>query len=506
MKKILCDKMKPNQTASKWKSVFRLLYSYPFKRVGHVGGSLFRDTKLLLLLRPGMMLCFLFFASQALSQDSVTVDSEFIVRKIIITGNNETKSHIILREVPFKAGDTILNSRVNYLSQLAKQNVYNIELFMSVEVYDVRQGKYIDFYIFVKERWYTLPLPYLELADRSFNVWVQKYNADLRRLSYGINFLRQNLTGHNDNLELMAAAGFNRQISLNYTTPYLKEGMKSRMKFGFSILGSKEIPFMTSDSNKLMYHQSRATIRRGWQASASFLIRRAIKKGEWLTVSMNNVNLFDSIAVINPDFFHEGASRFTYPEIEYKLKYDDVDNIIYPLRGQKYQLILSKRGWGMQGDLNRWFTSAFANFYRPLGHNFFGTIRLRGQLILPFDQPYYNTKAIGYGNDYIRGFEFYVIDGVASFIARADLKKKLFSFEVPTFLKSKDYSKIPFTFYGKVFSDAGGAYNRRSSMLANKVHYGAGIGLDIVTLYDIAVSINFSLNSLGQRGIYLHEE
>lgn len=453
------------------------------------------------------ILLFLFIPTFLIAQDNPEDSLSLVVRKVIVAGNKETKTHIILRELPFKQGDTLSVSRLEELSQLAKKNVYNTTLFMSVEVYNVRvDGGFIDFFIMVKERWYILPFPYVELADRSFNVWWQKYDADLRRLSYGINFTRQNLTGHNDNLSLLATAGFTRQISLSYTTPYLREGMKSRMKFGFSVIGSKEIPYISTDSNKLLYYQSKLTIRRGWEASASFMVRRAIKKREWITVSMNRVSMFDSIGIINPKFFNSDLSQYTYPEVEYKLKYDDADNIIYPVNGQTYELVLSKRGWEWSGGVNRVLASGHAYFYRPLGGNWFGSLRFRGQVMLPFDQPYYNTKAIGYGSDYIRGFEFYVIDGVASFMARADIKRKLVSFQIPTFLKSEDYSRIPVTLYAKVFTDAGGAYNKNPSMLANKVHYGGGIGLDIVTLYDLAVSINFSLNSLGQRGIYLHNE
>ena len=79
------------------------------------------------------------------------------------------------------------------------------------------------------------------------------------------------------------------------------------------------------------------------------------------------------------------------------------------------------------------------------------------------------------------------------------------SFEVPTFLNSKNYSKIPFTLYAKIYGDAGYAYSKRQSMLGNKLQYSGGFGLDIVTLYDIAIKIEFSVNRLGNGGIYLHK-
>ena len=84
--------------------------------------------------------------------------------------------------------------------------------------------------ITVKERWYTFPWPYVELADRSLNVWLHTYNADLRRLSYGVYFVQENLTGRSDNLEVKAIAGFTRQLTAEYTTPYLTSGLTSRLR------------------------------------------------------------------------------------------------------------------------------------------------------------------------------------------------------------------------------------------------------------------------------------
>lgn len=453
------------------------------------------------------LVIFLFLSISSKSQLKSRDTTSIFIRNILIEGNKKTKSHIILREIPFKRNDTLDRVRAKELMLNARKNIYNTELFISVDVYDVKihEGVY-DIYVFVKERWYTLPIPYLELADRSFNVWLQKYHADLRRLSYGVDFIQQNLTGRNDKMEVLATAGFNRQLQVDYTTPYLSQAMKSRLKLGFGIMGSKEIPYISTDSNKLLYHQSDVTIRRGWHATTGFIIRREIKKREWITVSLNGANIFDSINYYNPDYFKGNATHHVFPEVEYKMKYDDVDNIMYPLKGKKYQLILSKRGLGWSGDVNRLFAAAYANFFQPFGKDWFGAFKLRGQIMVPFDQPFYNTKAIGYGDDYIRGYEFYVIDGIASFIAKADIKKKLIFFEVPTFLNSKNYSKIPFTLYGKVYTDIGAAYNRNQSMLGNQLQYGGGIGLDIVTLYDLSLSLNFSVNALGQKGFYLHRE
>ena len=177
---------------------------------------------------------------------------------------------------------------------------------------------------------------------------------------------------------------------------------------------------------------------------------------------------------------------------------------MYPLKGKIFETILSKRGLGWSGGVNRLLLEGSASTYLALGHQWYSILSIGGQIKLPFEQPYFNTMAFGYGQHYLRGYEYYVIDGVAFFLAKADLKKKLLQFQVPTFFKSKNYSTIPFTLYAKIYSGAGSVYSRKESLLGNKFLWTGGVGLDIVTIYDIAVSINFSFSNLGEKGIFFH--
>lgn len=458
------------------------------------------------LYRLAMPACFFMAGSYAcMAQSDSPREKYVIVHDITIAGNKKTKNQIIQREIPFRKGDTLAASGIKQLLLQTKENIYNTKLFLSVDIVpQILKDSSLYVLIMVKERWYTYPLPYIELADRSFNVWWHTYHADLRRLSYGIYFIQENLSGRNDELDVKGTLGFNKQVDVEYTTPYLNLKMQERMRLKGGVLFSNEIPYMTSDSNKLKYFQSTSPVRKEWYFSIGYLTRKYIKKREWVTLSINSVHLFDSIRQYNPGFFSSGKTHFIYPELAYKFKYDDVDNIIYPLKGKTFEAIVSKRGLGWDGGVNRLMIEANTSLYTPLGHNWFSILRLGGQVKLPFDQPYFNTRALGYGADYLRGYEYYVIDGVAFFLAKADLKKKLLHFELPTFIKSKNYSTIPFTLYGKIYTDAGSVYSKKESLLGNKFLWTGGIGLDIVTLYDISVSINFSFNNLSEQGIFFH--
>jgi hypothetical protein len=129
-----------------------------------------------------------------------------------------------------------------------------------------------------------------------------------------------------------------------------------------------------------------------------------------------------------------------------------------------------------------------------------------GKVKLPFEQPYVNQNALGYRELYLRGLENYVIDGYAASVARYTLRKKLFSFDIPVPFNIKILPSIPFAFYAKTYADAGFSINSNEiyTKLNNRFLYSGGFGIDILSLYDITLKIEYSFNQLGENGLFLH--
>jgi len=148
------------------------------------------------------------------------------------------------------------------------------------------------------------------------------------------------------------------------------------------------------------------------------------------------------------------------------------------------------------------------NKYVDLGRNWYSSIQLNGKIKLPFDQAYINQRGLGYGESYLRGLEYYVIDGVATALVKSTIKKKLISFNVPFPFFPKLLTKIPFTFFAKSFADMGYAYTKKtySTNLNNRFLYSGGFGIDILTLYDINLRFEYSFNQLGENGLFLHNQ
>ncbi|HMJ47560.1 MAG TPA: hypothetical protein VK498_09530, partial [Ferruginibacter sp.] len=139
----------------------------------------------------------------------------------------------------------------------------------------------------------------------------------------------------------------------------------------------------------------------------------------------------------------------------------------------------------------------------------YASTQLQGNIKLPFDQPYINQQAMGYLNNYVRGLDYKTIDGVAYAIGRLNFKKELFNFSINTiFKKSTTLNKLPVRIYPKIFTDIGYCYNKGEfvSRLNNTFLGSIGVGIDIVTLYDIHIRMEYSVNQLGQKGLFLHNE
>lgn len=462
----------------------------------------------------GLIICFFCFSLAGKAQDSTFKKADsvqrsharLVIRNILISGNTRTKRFVILREMQLKEGDTILVDNLTSELEKAKIYIYNSTLFSEVEIYPlILNTEDVDIVIVVKEKWYFLPIPHLELADRSFNEWVKTHNADFKRLSYGIRFTQQNITGRRDELSVTLINGFKRRLSAEYQLPYLNSALTKGFRIGGGISQTKEIPYASSLENKLMYYENGGYEKSERNIGTAITFRKGLTMRGTFSVDFRYVRVSDTIiSTLNPHYFNSSSPTQNFIDLEYNFKYENVDNVLYPKKGNNYSLLIKKRGLGWSGGINRFsIEPAFQTFFTHQ-NDWYSSIRLSAEIKLPFDQPYYNLQALGYRQNYMRGYEYHVVDGVAFGLSKFDLKKKIASFGLPTVIHTRIIDQIPFTIYAKTFADFGYVYNRESSRLGNRFLYSGGIGIDILTLFDLKISFEYSLNQLGQKGLFLH--
>jgi len=455
------------------------------------------------------------FYHQAAAQtsDSIAIPTNktgfFKLGEIKILGNKKTKSYIIERELKVKAGDTLVISNLYETIAQCKDLVYNTNLFSSVAITPIVKSAFeIDLVVTVNERWYVYPSPQFKLTDRNFNEWWKEYNHDFDRVIYGIKFSHQNMTGRGDQIAVYWLNGYARNYTLGYQIPYVNKQMTRGLAFSVNYIESREFPYQTSYSNKLLQFQKDQFTRKSFSASASLRMREGYYKKSSLGIQINNIQVSDSILnpKYNPNYFNVNESSLWFIDAFYSYQYINVDNVNYPRKGKFYLLNLNKRGVGWRGGVNMFAIDFSINKYYKLPRKFSGSIILAGKLKLPFEQPYLNLRNMGYGNYYVNGLEYYVIDGVASGLAKFGLNKKILHFKIPFPFRIKEIPYVPFTFFIKTYADMGYVYNKPnySGMLNNKFLYSSGIGIDVLSLYDLRLSVEYSMNQLGEKGLFLH--
>lgn len=434
-------------------------------------------------------------------------DSGFvIIRHIIITGNKRTQPRIILREFGLKPGDTLFFSQAMKTLEVCRQQVINSSLFLRVSVYfKAWSGHYTDIAIDVIERWYLFPFPIFSLADRNFNVWWVEKHHSLSRVNYGLNFYDNNVSGNNDQMILSFQSGYTHRYLLTYQLPYFDKQLRSGMGFEMGYSRNREISYQTS-LNKLEFLKTDQFISQQFYGGLTYSYQRNIRVKHQFSLDYHYLGVSDTVTGLNPSYLPGGRNEVRFLSAEYKFSFIGADNWAYPLRGFNFFGTLTRMGFGPSDGINLTrFQFNTARYFQVLPHTFL-SLGLRGQLQFPADQPYFLSGGMGYAENYLRGLEYYVVDGGDYLIWKCNLKKALFHIRIRTYVLPRKFAVIPITVYAKIFSDLGYAANNfpGNSFLNNRLLYTEGFGIDIVSFYDLRIRLEYSFNQLGQNGLFLH--
>ncbi len=435
-------------------------------------------------------------------------DKPFTIREIFLTGNRKTKKNIILRELPFGTGDAYsLNQLVERFEE-ARRRLINTSLFNEVVV-ALKQidGYLVDIEVDVKERWYFFPIPYFKVVDRNINQWLVEQNASLSRIDYGAKLLYNNATGNNDKLNLWLINGYTKQISAVYDRLYIDRKMNWGLSLGIASGKNREVNYSTAFNKQLFYKDTNNFIRSFFRTNAELTYRRAIKTRHRFGIGYSVERVSDTILKLNPTYFKNKRDKIVYPEIYYKMTYQDVDYIPYPLTGYMAELQVSKKGFN--NIVNLWQVSASLGTGWRLGEKTYLGTRFSGMLKLPFRQPFYNQRLLGYQDFFMQGYEYYVMDGAAGGYMKTTLTRELFNHNF--YVKRKkdiSFQRIPLRIYGKVFGNGGITYHPSPGInpLNNKLLFSWGFGIDIISHYDFTLKLEWSFNQLGENGLYLHRK
>jgi outer membrane protein assembly factor BamA len=432
----------------------------------------------------------------------------FTIRNIIITGNKKTRASIILREIPLRSGEEYSLQDLVKKFEDARRQLMNTALFIDVVVALAKsEGYMVDVAVDVRERWYIFPVPYFKPVDRNLNQWLFEKGASLSRLNYGLKILHNNATGRNDKFRLWLVGGYTKQFSFSYDRLYIDKKMKWGLSTAFALGKNREMNYNTVADKQVFIKDENNYLRSFVSANAELTYRRAIKTRHRFGIGYTMENVKDTIVKLNPDYFQSGRNRIQFPEIYYRMSYYDLDYIPYPTKGYAAEVSMGKRGFNK--SINVWYLSVKGAGSWHTGKKSFINVIAYGNIKAPFKQPYFMQRFLGYGDAFMQGYEYYVVDGVAGGFIKTTYTREFLHFSVPTPGKNRQMpERLPFRFFAKVFANAGYVHNPLPGFnsLSNKMLFSGGIGLDILTSYDFTLKLEWTFNQLGENGVFLHRK
>lgn len=432
------------------------------------------------------------------------------VRNIIIIGNRRTRLDIILREITFKQGDSIAAGNLNSQIELSREHIFNLSLFNAVN-YNIKNwsGDSLDIVFTVVERFYTFPLPLLAISDRNFNTWWVEHDHDLNRLQYGIRFMQQNLTGRNDNLSINVIFGFSENFKLSYDLPFVNANQTIGIGTTVQLWRYKSVTWGTlansdetyTDFSRYLVNQWNYELRAGYQPGFHF-------KNQW-AIDYGTISAADTLAKLDSSFFLRGINFLHFFTLRTTLTYDHLDIEYYPLHGYWAQFTAQQQGI-FKSDNVKLFTASLAveGNTEPVKKIFLSSYD-KIKFSAPVAQPYYLQRGLGYNEDYVSGYEYYIIDGQDFYLTRNTLKYQLLNkiFHLPFHNAIIKDARLPIAIYPKIYCDLGyvnDQYYFAGNPLNNTLLIGYGFGIDVVTFYSASFRLEYSFNKMGQNGLFLH--
>jgi outer membrane protein assembly factor BamA len=453
-------------------------------------------------------LFFISFLVIQLSHYQCFANENIVIHEIKIIGNIRTKAQIIFREMVIKTNDTLEKEKLKELLELDRKKILNTNLFITVKINtQILDNQEVDIIIEVKERLYLVILPVFYLADRNFNEWWYDRNHDLRRTIYGIYSEHSNLTGNNDLLKIRAEIGFVPNFELAYSTPYLDKSLQTRLFMG-AFYSLNKTSVYRSWEDKLQFIESEKRQRERLSFYTIISRRTGFFQNQSLEISYNQTQIGDTIARLNPNYFLNGRTKQQYLLLNYTYIIDKRDRRQYALKGYRASFQATKYGLSSKSDINQLNLNLSWNQYFPVIGKFYANYSLRGKISFPQKQPFAQTIGLGYRTDLVRGYELYVIDGQNFGILKTNFKYQLFDyiFNLSKFLKIRQFNTLPVASYLNTFFDVGYAQNSfpkiNNTKLANQWLIGTGIGLDVITWYNVVGRLNYSFNRKGEKRLF----
>lgn len=434
------------------------------------------------------------------------------VNTIFVVGNEKTRKNIILRELTIQAG--LEYDWEELLLQIVadQKKIYNLMLFNSVEITPLLTGtEQIELLVAVTERWYIIPQIKLNLADRNLAEWWTNQNRDLSRINFGAKLAHYNVGGRNEKLRVGGQLGFIREFEFFYDKPYIDKNQKHGLAFQSLFFTQRNLAIKSENNRQVFFaNENEDILRRNISAFLRYTYRGSFYNFHFVTFGYVNTRINEDVLVQNPNFFLHGKPNLGYFAAGYTFRHDNRDNVAYPTQGQLLNIGLMRYGLTGADDVKDVELTLFASKYQRLGRKLHAAAGLSFNTFLGDRQPYTLVRGLGYNPYFIRGYELNVIEGQMTLVQKNSLRYKFLdlNFDLTGLMPIDQFTSLPFKFYLSGNFDHGFVQDRNripsNLRLTNRYLFGYGLGIDMVTLHDMTIRFEYSINSMDEGALFIN--
>jgi outer membrane protein assembly factor BamA len=437
------------------------------------------------------------------------------IDSIFVEGNRKTLRSLIQRELEFKVGDSIPLASLEKTLERNRLRVLNLTVFLTAtfKVRDLSPDNHVTLQLTVREGWYIYPSPVFELVDRNINVWWNEFDHSLRRANIGGDFTHRNFTGRADMLSMSAVFGYNNRYALRYRNPVINKKQTLGLQIGINYSQQQEVAVRTIGNKLDFKKKTDGHMIRRFQTDIGLTWRPALYVTHGLVFEYHDNSVADSVAsYYNYDFFLNGRTRQQHFSLMYTWNYDSRDVRPNPSKGWWANVEIRQNGLTPKDHLILARFKGELAKYTPIKPWLILETVGRLRLSLPRRKPpYYNNQGLGYFNDVVRGYEYYVSDGLDFGVIKTSVRFKWldYNFPFPKIMEQispRFFQPVPVKCYFSINNDLGYAndpYYATGNPLVNRPLYGYGIGLNVVVFHNTTFVFEYTRTDTGLAGFYV---
>lgn len=455
------------------------------------------------------------------------------ITEVEVSGNKRTKDKIIVRELDFKQGDSLMtvmqnmvfsmaggkkrvsrtdSSEVSLRLKYSRENIINTKLFLEVDLYlEQIEDESYKLRIAVKERWYFWAFPILQLDYPNFNDWLR--DPDLSYLTMGIFSSHNNLWGLSHQASIKAYGGSSQGVALGYLIPWIGKGQKIGLLLGGGWKNASVVEYGSYNNERQMIFDKGSLETFSFVGTLKF--RPNLYNYSKVRFTAHNVNISDSLFNMTQNeeissFLPGDLQKVNYMTLYIEYLYDSRNSHTYPLKGNYLKGFVEKDGLGIIGhDVDYFNYGVDMHFYQMLNDRWYVAEMFKFLTSSGEDMPYAFKQNLTSGDDFIRGYDLFALRGDNMYYFRSNLKYNVVKPAVrePSKEKNKDsqFRKVPYAFYLNLIADVGfmkdeyyGQYNPYN----NKMLYSWGLGVDFISYYDLVLRFEYVFTNIKTHGFF----